>query len=102
MVAAEMKGAGLGQGKAALGAGDGSGQSIPGEIAGAKVVSREMRILRKLTGKGARLRDKQFDSLVVNVKDEDTEVTEIDAEARRGGTATGGDRGHGPGLGRRG
>jgi len=47
----------------------------------ARVRRAYLTYLRKLTGKGARLRDKQFDSLVVNVKDEDTEVTEIDAEA---------------------
>lgn len=47
----------------------------------AKVRQAYLTYLRKLTGKSARLKDKQFDSLVVNVKDEDAEATEIDAEA---------------------
>lgn len=39
----------------------------------AKVRQAYLTYLRKLTGKGARLKDKQFDSLVVNVKDEPAE-----------------------------
>jgi len=55
----------------------------------AKVRQAYLTYLRKLTGKGARLKDKQFDSLIVNVKEEaepveetlDKEVTEIEKEA---------------------
>ncbi|MFA5260546.1 MAG: 50S ribosomal protein L19 [Candidatus Omnitrophota bacterium] len=55
----------------------------------AKVRQAYLTYLRKLTGKGARLKDKQFDSLIVNVKEEvepveetlDKEATEIDKEA---------------------
>jgi len=55
----------------------------------AKVRQAYLTYLRKLTGKGARLKDKQFDSLIVNVKEEaepveetlDKEVTEIETEA---------------------
>lgn len=62
----------------------------------AKVRRANLSYLRKLTGKSARLRDKQFDSLVVNIQDEqeletvaedkvfkedvkDAEVTELDS-----------------------
>ncbi len=47
----------------------------------AKVRRAYLTYLRSLTGKRARLKDQQFDALVVNVKDEDEEVTEIDTEA---------------------
>jgi large subunit ribosomal protein L19 len=62
----------------------------------AKVRRAYLTYLRNLTGKGARLKDKQFDSLIVNVKEatdndqgvantqedskKDAEVTEIDKE----------------------
>lgn len=60
----------------------------------AKVRQAYLTYLRKLTGKGARLKDRQFDSLMVNVKDEpveeelpqsdeekaDADVTELNAE----------------------